>query len=96
MGLAGLGEGAGLAIYVTVMFGALSLGSVIWGQAAASLGLGPAQFIAAPDAPRPSAAGALGSCRTAKGLDPLAHDALAGGRSPPATSAPPRAGFWSW
>jgi hypothetical protein len=40
-------RGRGLAIYVTVMFGALSLGSVIWGQAAASLGLGPAQFIAA-------------------------------------------------
>jgi len=40
-------RGRGLAIYVTVMYGALSIGSVIWGQAAASLGLGPAQFIAA-------------------------------------------------
>jgi MFS family permease len=40
-------RGRGLAIYVTVMFGALSLGSAIWGEAAARLGLGPAQFIAA-------------------------------------------------
>jgi len=40
-------RGRGLAIYVTVMYGALSIGSVIWGQAAASLGPGPAQFIAA-------------------------------------------------
>ncbi|HWE07558.1 MAG TPA: MFS transporter [Rhizomicrobium sp.] len=40
-------RGRGLAIYVTVMFGALSLGSAIWGQAATVLGLGPALFIAA-------------------------------------------------
>jgi len=40
-------RGRGLAIYVTVMFGALSLGSAIWGQAATDLGLGPALFIAA-------------------------------------------------
>jgi MFS family permease len=40
-------RGRGLAIYVTVMFGALSLGSAIWGQAAALLGLGPALLIAA-------------------------------------------------
>jgi quinol monooxygenase YgiN len=40
-------RGRGLAVYVTVMFGALSLGSALWGQAAASLGLGPAHFIAA-------------------------------------------------
>lgn len=40
-------RGRGMAIYVTVMFGALSLGSALWGQAAASLGLGPALFISA-------------------------------------------------
>jgi MFS family permease len=40
-------RGRGLAIYVTVMFGALSLGSAIWGQIAASFGLGPALFAAA-------------------------------------------------
>jgi MFS family permease len=47
MALPGWVRGRGLATYVTVMFGALSIGSVIWGQAAASLGPGPAQFIAA-------------------------------------------------
>lgn len=40
-------RGRGLAIFVTVMFGALSLGSAIWGQVAASFGLGPALFTAA-------------------------------------------------
>ena len=40
-------RGRGLAIYVTVMFGALSLGSAIWGQIAASFGLAPSFFIAA-------------------------------------------------
>lgn len=40
-------RGRGLAIFVTVMFGALSLGSAIWGQIAASFGLGPSLFIAA-------------------------------------------------
>ena len=40
-------RGRGLAIYVTVMFGALSIGSAVWGQAAESLGLGPAHFLAA-------------------------------------------------
>ena len=62
-------RGRGLAIYVTVMFGALSLGSAVWGQAAASLGLGPAHFLAA-------AGGAIAipllrrwKLQTAKGLD---------------------------
>ncbi len=40
-------RGRGLAIYVTVMFGALSLGSAIWGQIAASFGLAPAFLVAA-------------------------------------------------
>ncbi len=62
-------RGRGLAIYVTVMFGALSLGSAVWGQVATSLGLGPALFIAA-------AGCAIGipvlrrwKLQTAKGLD---------------------------
>jgi MFS family permease len=62
-------RGRGLAIYVTVMFGALGLGSAIWGEAAATLGLGPAHFLAA-------AGGALAilslrrwKLQTAKGLD---------------------------
>jgi MFS family permease len=45
--LPGWVRGRGLAIYVTVMFGALTIGSAIWGQAAASLGLAPAHFLAA-------------------------------------------------
>ena len=44
-------RGRGIAMYVTTFFGALSLGSAVWGQAAASFGL-PAALIAA-------AAGAL-------------------------------------
>jgi MFS family permease len=62
-------RGRGLAIYVTVMFGALSLGSAVWGQVATILGLGPALFIAA-------AGCAIGipvlrrwKLQTAKGLD---------------------------
>jgi MFS family permease len=62
-------RGRGLAIYVTVMFGALSLGSVIWGQAAASLGLGPAQFIAAAGCAATVPLLARWKLQTAKGLD---------------------------
>ena len=40
-------RGRGLAIYLTVMFGALSLGSAIWGQVAASFGVEPALLAAA-------------------------------------------------
>jgi MFS family permease len=40
-------RGRGLAIYATFMFGALSLGSVVWGQLAASLGLTPTMLLAA-------------------------------------------------
>jgi MFS family permease len=40
-------RGRGMALYVTVMFGSLSLGSLIWGQAASSLGLSTALLIAA-------------------------------------------------
>ena len=40
-------RGRGLALYVTVMFGALSLGSLIWGEAASRLGVSSALYIAA-------------------------------------------------
>src|SRR5262249_14516282 len=40
-------RGRGLALYMTVFFGALSLGSVIWGKLAGLLGLPMAHFAAA-------------------------------------------------
>lgn len=43
-------RGRGLAIFVTAFFGALSLGSMIWGQVAAMVGLPVAQFLAAAGA----------------------------------------------
>jgi predicted MFS family arabinose efflux permease len=43
-------RGRGLAIFVTAFFGALSLGSVIWGQAAGMVGLPTAHFLAAAGA----------------------------------------------
>ena len=43
-------RGRGLAIYVTAMFGSLTLGSAIWGQVAAMLGLPAAHFLAAAGA----------------------------------------------
>ena len=43
-------RGRGLAIFVTTFFGALSLGSAIWGQLAGLTGLPPALFVAAAGA----------------------------------------------
>jgi MFS family permease len=43
-------RGRGLAMFVTVFFGALSLGSVVWGQVAGMLGLPAAHFMAAAGA----------------------------------------------
>ena len=43
-------RGRGLAIYVTVFFGALTLGSVLWGEIAAHLGLPLAHLLAAAGA----------------------------------------------
>lgn len=40
-------RGRGLAIFVTVFFFAMTVGSVLWGQAASGLGLSTAHFIAA-------------------------------------------------
>ena len=40
-------RGRGLALYVTVMFGSLSVGSLLWGQAAAGFGVAEALFAAA-------------------------------------------------
>lgn len=43
-------RGRGLAVYVTVMFGALTIGSAIWGQLAVIVGLPAALFLAAAGA----------------------------------------------
>jgi len=43
-------RGRGLAIYVTAMFGSLTLGSAIWGQVAGMFGLPAAHFLAAAGA----------------------------------------------
>jgi len=43
-------RGRGLAVFVTVFFGAMSLGSVLWGEAAAASGVPPALFLAAAGA----------------------------------------------
>ena len=43
-------RGRGLAIYVTVMFGALTLGSAAWGELASAIGLPMAHFVAAAGA----------------------------------------------
>jgi MFS family permease len=40
-------RGRGLAVFATVLFGALTLGSALWGQVASSLGLSWAHYIAA-------------------------------------------------
>jgi MFS family permease len=40
-------RGRGLAMYVTVFFGSMTVGSAIWGAVATHLGLAPAHFIAA-------------------------------------------------
>ena len=43
-------RGRGLAMYVTVFFGSMTVGSAIWGEAAARLGLAPTHFLAAAGA----------------------------------------------
>ncbi|MBV8144020.1 MAG: MFS transporter [Gammaproteobacteria bacterium] len=43
-------RGRGLAVYVTVFFGSLTVGSAIWGEAAEHLGLAPAHYLAAAGA----------------------------------------------
>lgn len=40
-------RGRGLAIYVTTLFGAMALGSVVWGEVASTLGLPIAHYLAA-------------------------------------------------
>jgi MFS family permease len=47
MGLPAWVRGRGLALFVTAMFGAMSLGSVAWGQLAAHIGLSASHLIAA-------------------------------------------------
>jgi MFS family permease len=43
-------RGRGLAVFVTVFFGSMSLGSVIWGEVATLVGISPALFVAAAGA----------------------------------------------
>jgi MFS family permease len=43
-------RGRGIAVYLTVMFGAMTLGSATWGKIAGSIGLPPTLFIAAAGA----------------------------------------------
>lgn len=43
-------RGRGLAMYVTVFFGSMTVGSTIWGEIASIFGLSPAHFIAAAGA----------------------------------------------
>jgi MFS family permease len=40
-------RGRGLAVFATVLFGSMTLGSAVWGQVASSLGLSMAHFLAA-------------------------------------------------
>jgi MFS family permease len=40
-------RGRGLAVFVTVLFGSMSLGSVLWGEVATLVGMSPSLFIAA-------------------------------------------------
>jgi MFS family permease len=47
MALPGWVRGRGLAIYGTVMFGALTLGSLVWGEVAALVGLSATHYLAA-------------------------------------------------
>jgi quinol monooxygenase YgiN len=50
LALPGWVRGRGLAIYVTAFYGALTLGSVVWGEVASLTGLPMAQFLAAAGA----------------------------------------------
>ena len=59
----------GLAMYVTVMFGALTLGSAIWGEVARVAGLPAAHFLAAAGAVLGIAATWRCKLQTAAGLD---------------------------
>jgi len=43
-------RGRGLAVFTTVLFGAMTLGSAVWGQVASSFGLSTAHFVAAAGA----------------------------------------------
>ncbi len=49
--LPGWVRGRGLAVFATVLFGAMTLGSILWGQVAAMIGLPGAHFTAAAGAP---------------------------------------------
>jgi MFS family permease len=65
----------GLAVYVTVFFGAMTLGSVVWGQVARQVGLPMAHYIAAAGALLAIPLTRRWKLQSAKGIDltPSAH-----------------------
>ena len=62
-------RGRGLAVYITVMAGALSLGSVIWGEAASRVGVAPALLAAAVGGVLSAPLLRRWRLQTAKGID---------------------------
>ena len=62
-------RGRGLAVYITVMAGALSLGSLAWGETASRLGVAPALFAAAVGGALSVAVLHRWHLQTAKGVD---------------------------
>lgn len=62
-------RGRGLAVYITVMAGALSLGSAIWGEAASRIGIADALLAAAAGAALSVPALHRWRLQTAKGID---------------------------
>lgn len=62
-------RGRGLAVYITVMAGALSLGSVVWGEAASQFDIAPALFAAAVGGAFSAPLLRRWRLQTAKGID---------------------------
>ena len=62
-------RGRGLAVYITVMAGALSLGSAIWGEAGSRIGMASALFAAAAGAAVSIPVLRAWQLQTAKGVD---------------------------
>ena len=71
-------RGRGLALYTTVFFGCLTLGSAVWGEVAAWLGLPAAHFLAAAGAVVAIPLTWRFKLQTGAGSRPVALDALAG------------------
>jgi predicted MFS family arabinose efflux permease len=62
-------RGRGLAMYVTVFFGTMTVGSLLWGELAALAGLPPAHFAAAATAIFAALSGSRWKLQTGKGID---------------------------